>query len=200
MGQLDEAASHVEQAVRTFRELGARWELASALGDRGLLRWLQGDLEGAQADIQDALELCKKLGERSLVAWTAMELVTILLAKGDRPEAERVMADPAVWPDNAEPGSRESLLQAEALVALADGDWDRARARALEILDIVRALGWPNAVAARVWWVGRIFGPDVAGGEQALEEARKRLESAHWIQNLQEPDLILSAIAAEPTR
>src|SRR3989442_9109121 len=129
-----------------------------------------------------------------------MELIPILLAKGDRQEAERVLADPAVWPDKAEPGSRESLLQAETLVALAAGDRDRAQKRALEVLEITRALGWPNAVAARVWWVGRIFGPELAGGGQGVEEARRTLGAAHWIQNLQEPDLVFSVIAAEPTR
>src|SRR5439155_5724536 len=111
IGRFEEALPHLEQAVRTFRDLGARWELASALGDRGLVRRLMRDVDAAQADIEQALDLCRKLGERSLVAWTAGELIRLLLVKGDRQGAERVLGDAAVWPDKAEPGTREYLLQ-----------------------------------------------------------------------------------------
>ena len=93
MGRYDEAMPHLEQAVRTFRDLGARWELASALGDRGLVRRLQRDIDAAFPDIEEALNLCKKLGERSLVAWTASEMIRLLLARGDRAGADRVLDD-----------------------------------------------------------------------------------------------------------
>jgi class 3 adenylate cyclase/tetratricopeptide (TPR) repeat protein len=186
MGRYEEALPHTEEAVRTFRDLGARWELASALGDRGIVRRLLGDLTTAQTDLQDALDLCKKLGARSLVVWTAMELIRVFLSQGDRQSAGQVMDDPAAWPDRAEPGARESLLVAETLIALADGDDDRARQRSLELLELSRSLGWPNVVASRVWWVGRIFSSEAAGGEEAVEEARKTLEAAHWVQNLQD--------------
>ena len=42
MMRLDEALEHSDAAIRTFRELGARWELASAIGDRGTIHRLQG--------------------------------------------------------------------------------------------------------------------------------------------------------------
>jgi class 3 adenylate cyclase/tetratricopeptide (TPR) repeat protein len=186
MGRYDEALPHTDEAARTFRDLGARWELASALGDRGIVRRLLGDLTQAQADLQEALDLCKKLGERSLVVWTAMELIRVYLAQGDRQAAGRVLDDPGAWPDRAEPGARESLLVAETLIALAEGAEDRARQRATELLEFSQALGWPNLVASRVWWVGNIFDPEAAGGHEAVEHARKTLEAAHWVQNLQD--------------
>ena len=62
-----------------------------------------------------------------------------------------------------------------------------------------RVTGWRNTVAARIWWVGRIFGPDAVGGEAVLEDARKTLEAAHWGQSLLEPELLLEMIAVEPT-
>jgi len=200
MGRLDEAMEHLEGAVRTFRDLGARWELASALGDRGLVRRLQRDIDAALPDIHEALELCKKLGERVLVSWTAAEMVRLLLAKGDRAGAQRMLDDPVVWPDQAEPGSREDLLFAEAAMALADGDWERARSHGTELLEIARATGWPNQLAARVWWVGRIFGAEAAGGDDAVEQARKTLEDHHWVQSFLEPEFLLESIAAERTR
>ena len=44
MMRLDEALEHSELAIRTFRELGSRWELASAFGDRSaaIHRWPAG--------------------------------------------------------------------------------------------------------------------------------------------------------------
>jgi hypothetical protein len=47
----------------------------------------------------------------------------------------------------------------------------------------------PNVRAAQVWWAGRLFGADAAGGDEALETARDLLERHHWRQALREPDL-----------
>jgi hypothetical protein len=41
-----------------------------------------------------------------------------------------------------------------------------------------------------VWWTGSLFGPEAAGGEQAIEEARETLERNEWRQALAEPELI----------
>ncbi len=46
--RLDEALDHAGSAIRTFRELGARWELAGALGDRGAAYRVAGRLEEAE--------------------------------------------------------------------------------------------------------------------------------------------------------
>jgi hypothetical protein len=40
-----------------------------------------------------------------------------------------------------------------------------------------------------VWWAGRLFGPDEAGGGDSVERAREQLERHHWAQALREPDL-----------
>ena len=36
--------------------------------------------------------------------------------------------------------------------------------------------------------IGSLFGPDAAGGEAAVEEARATLEAAHWIHAIREPE------------
>src|SRR5207244_173149 len=75
---------HLGEAAATFRDLGARWELASALGEVGEVLRLMGDLPAAEKSFREALDLCRKLGERSLIDWTAGQLVRVYLAMGDR--------------------------------------------------------------------------------------------------------------------
>ena len=45
-------------------------------------------------------------------------------------------------------------------------------------------------MAAQTWLLGSLFGADEVGGEDALEDARTTLESAHWLHAVNEPDLI----------
>jgi class 3 adenylate cyclase/tetratricopeptide (TPR) repeat protein len=190
MIRLDEAQPYLDEAVRTFRDLGARWELASALSDRSDIYRLSGRLQAAEADIKESLEVSRHLGERSLIRWTARELVRVYLAQGMREPAQRVLDDPSFWLAIGDDESHWSRSFAEMIMALYDGDWDRAEEGARELLSLGKREGYPNSVAADVWWVGRVFGAEVAGGEQALEEARQRLEAAHWYQALREPDLV----------
>jgi hypothetical protein len=42
--------------------------------------------------------------------------------------------------------------------------------------------------------VGRFFGPDSVGGDEVLEEARRRLEEIGWRRALEEPDLLKGAL------
>src|SRR5439155_8975360 len=169
--RLDEALPLFEESVRIFRELDARWELASTLGDRGELFWLVGRLGDAERDLRKALELCRKLGERSLIGWTAAQLALVFLAKGDLAGARRIRDDPTVRV-GAETSSDLSLASVEALLALREGRPDQAGQLARHVLTAVRSEGWRNPMAARVWWVGRVFGPELVGGPAAMEEAR----------------------------
>jgi class 3 adenylate cyclase/tetratricopeptide (TPR) repeat protein len=194
MLRLNEALEHADVAIRTFRELGARWELASALGDRGEIHLLAGRLEPAEADLRESFRICRDLGERALVTWTASELAKVLVARDDLAGARQVLDDPAARLAAGEPGSVAAYLGAEAALALAEGEREVALDKALEAIDAERGTrGVANAKAARVWWAGRLFGADVVGGADALEEARDRLERHHWRQALLEPDIAVPA-------
>jgi class 3 adenylate cyclase/tetratricopeptide (TPR) repeat protein len=190
MWRLDDALEHADAAIRTFRELGARWELASALGDRGLIRRLMSEPGRAEPDLREAFRLCRDLNERALISWTASELSRILVAKGEAAGARHVLDDPAARLAAAEPGSVASMLAAETVLSLAEGDRETALETAVRALEQERAQGWPNQVAAQVWWIGRLFGPEPAGGEDEVERARLLLEGNHWVQALKEPDLV----------
>ncbi len=190
MLRLDEAVGCLEESVGIFRDLAARWELASALGDRGDTHRLAGRLDLAEADMREALALCRQLGERSLITWTLSQLIRILILRGDLADAADLVEVAARTPVD-EPGSRAALLIAQSLLALAKGEPDRARRLALQVMELERDGGWRNPLAARTWLVGRLFGADAVGGEAALGEARRTLESAHWLHALREPELIL---------
>ena len=194
MMRLDEATEHADAAIRTFRELGARWELASAVGDRGTIYRLAGYLEEAERDLREAFRLCRELGERALVTWTVSELARTLVARGDTGGARQVLEDPAARLSAAEPGSATAFLFAEAALALAEGEREVALEKAHAGVEADRergASGVPNAVAARVWWLARLFDDEAAGGPEAVAAARERLERNHWLQALREPEIVL---------
>jgi class 3 adenylate cyclase/predicted ATPase len=201
MLRLDEALEHAEESVRLFRDLGARWELASALGDRGSIHRLAGRLEEAEADLREALALCRDLKERALVSWTAAELVRTLALRGDLEGARRVLEDPAVHLGEAEPDSRVALLLAASAVELLGGDPAAARERALEAL-AVGAGPQPTSSghAGVVWWVARLFGDEDAGGPEAARRARALLEAGGRRQALAEPELLRRAMGAPAER
>ena len=131
--KLDEAMEHAEEAIRTFRELGARWELASALGDRGIIHRLSRRPEEGEPDLREAFRICRDLGDRALISWTAAELARTLIAKGDVAECRRVLEDPNARLAIHDPASAASVLGAESLLALTEGDrkprWPRRSKR-----------------------------------------------------------------------
>ncbi|HJP66434.1 MAG TPA: tetratricopeptide repeat protein [Actinomycetota bacterium] len=191
MARLDEAMPLEDEAVRTFRDLGARWELASTQGDRGSIHRLAGRLDQAEADLREALKLCKRLGDRTLVEWTAGELSRTLLATGDVEGARQALDQPMAEIADEQP----SMRTAEALIERHLGNVDRATEIARALLENEAIEPNVNYVASRRWWVGRLFGGDAAGGADAVEEARRTLERANWLQAIREPDLW-----AEPVR
>jgi class 3 adenylate cyclase/tetratricopeptide (TPR) repeat protein len=190
MMHLVEAREHFEAAIKTYRQLDARWELASVLGDLGVVQRLTGELEAAEASLRWAYRLCRDLKERALVTWTAAELARILVAKGEVQAARQILEEPSARLAAREPGSLTALLTAETIVTLAEGERGRALATAVTALEAEREQGLPNPLAAQTWFTGRVFGDDAAGGEDEMRNARATLEAAHWMQALREPDLV----------
>jgi class 3 adenylate cyclase/predicted ATPase len=187
--RLEEARPHLDAAVQAFRDLGARWELASSLTSRGIALRLAGELEAALHDLREAYRLCRELKERSIVTWTASSLAKALVEWGDTSAARQVLDETAAIASTEGPGSFDWLLDAEAEILLADGEPDVALERALALLEYERLHSQAKDVAAQVWWVARVFGPEEAGGPDEVERARALLESLHAEQPLREPEL-----------
>jgi tetratricopeptide (TPR) repeat protein len=187
--RLEDAAPHLDAATQGFRELGARWELASALTSRGIARRLGGELEDALRDLREAYRLCRELKERSIVTWTASALAKTLVASGDTGAARQVLDETSAIANADGPGSLDWLLDAETEILLAEGEPDVALERALALLAHEREHAQPKDVAAQVWWIAQVFGIPEAGGDEEVERARALLESLHAEQLLREPDL-----------
>jgi class 3 adenylate cyclase/tetratricopeptide (TPR) repeat protein len=190
--RLDEALDHADTAVVSFRELGARWELASSLGDRGAILRLAGRLEEAERDLRESFVLCRDLKERALVTWTASELARTLAMLGDAAAARSILDDPLSRLAEGEPGSSTSLLLAESVLAFVRGDREQALASSKAAMSGDSATRLPaNPHAAVVWWTGTLFGPDAAGGVAEVDGAKETLQRNGWRQALREPELVL---------
>jgi hypothetical protein len=111
--------------------------------------------------------------------------------QGDVGGARSVLADPFARATEGEQGGSTALLYAEAVTALAEGDRPGARTRSMALLAAETGeRQQPNRRAAAVWWTGSLFGPEAAGGERAIEDARDTLERNGWRQALREPELV----------
>jgi class 3 adenylate cyclase/tetratricopeptide (TPR) repeat protein len=190
-GRFEEAEPHLDRAVLSFRELGARWELASALTSRGIARRLLRRLDDAIKDLKEAYRICRELKERSIVTWTAWALARSLSEAGETAAARHVVEETSTFVrlgDAAE--TLEWMLEAETAILLAEGDRDGALDHACRALEGIRARGRPKEIAAEVWMIASVFGADVVGGDDEAGEARAMLERTHWEQALIEPDLL----------
>ncbi len=195
MLRLEEALEHADGAIATYRDLDARWELASTLGDRAVIHRLAGRLEEAERDLRDAFALCRDLNERELVTWTTSELMKLQALRGDLAAARQIADDPASRLSELEPASYTPLLVAETVLALVAGDADAAQERALATIAVESGTrrGW-NVHAAQVWFAARLFGAEVVGGDEIAESARAQLEAHHWRQALIEPQLVIDLL------
>jgi tetratricopeptide (TPR) repeat protein len=194
MLELEDAHRYAEQATRTFHDLGARWEEASAQSDRGAIRRLLGDLDGAEQDLRETIRISRELGERTLPTWTVDRLVLVLVMKGEFAKARAEVTEAIDSLDPDDPTFRDTFLTSDVLLLLLEGEADQARERAARLLEGAREDGQRNEVASTTWWLARLFGPELVGGEDVAEEARATLEKAGWVQFVREPDLVLEAL------
>ena len=199
MMRLDEAESHLDGAVDAFRELGARWELASALTSRGIARRLAGRAEDAVTDLREAYRLCRELNERSIITWTAGALARALVNAGDTGAARRVLDETDSVASVHTAADEEWLDYADVEIMLAEGEREAALEKALSLLRYERDEGRTKDVAGRVWWISEVFGPDAAGGAEEVQRAKELLERTKMLQAFREPELVTRRSVAEPS-
>jgi tetratricopeptide (TPR) repeat protein len=88
LGRMEEALVAIEPAMHIFEELGARWEFADALAERGILKREVGLLDEAEDDLRLAIRISEDLGERQLAGWTWTALARVAERRGDEAEAK----------------------------------------------------------------------------------------------------------------
>ena len=63
--RLEQGTAHADAAIRIFRELGARWELASSLGDRGAIHRVRvGHSRLAAIRVREAIACVDEMAAR----------------------------------------------------------------------------------------------------------------------------------------
>jgi predicted ATPase len=82
-GDLTGAAVRFDASVRTTAEQGELLGMAIALHHRGWPRFLAGDLDGAEADFGDALDISLELGHDEGVGYGLDGLTGVAAARGD---------------------------------------------------------------------------------------------------------------------
>lgn len=82
-GNGEEGLDWIERGKVVFAELGARWEHADALRERGVTLRELGRLDEAEADLVSALRISEELGERVLTRWTRHALARVAERRGD---------------------------------------------------------------------------------------------------------------------
>ena len=190
MMRLEDAEAHMDRSIDAFRELGARWELASALTSRGIARRLAGRAEDAVKDLREAFRLCRELKERSIITWTASALARALVNAGDPGSARRVLEEVDSVANVHTAAGEDWLDYADVEILLAEGEREAALERAIAILRYERDEGSDKDVATRVWWISQVFGVEPAGGEEEVERARELLERTQMLQAFREPELV----------
>jgi len=91
-GNLVQTRIAVAEAVDRFRALGERWGLSEALQVVAGLRLLDGDLDGANAEYDEASRLLAELGSREDLAQVQLRLAEIAARRGDLARARELSA------------------------------------------------------------------------------------------------------------
>ena len=155
-GDLDRMRADVEAGVREWTDLGDIWGLAAVLGVRGQLRVLDGDLEGAAVDFEEAQRRLQVLGTASDDLMAHMRLADLRLRVGDTAGAR---AHVAAMLRSRSPGELETMRDVmaeatEASIALAEQDGDAVRGTRERLLAALRTTGAPSPFQAHATAVG----------------------------------------------
>ncbi|GAB2593100.1 BTAD domain-containing putative transcriptional regulator [Streptomyces capparidis] len=89
IGDPADADRLIGRALTGARELTDRWVTAAALGTRGVLRHVRGDLAAARADSEEALRVFRELGDGWGQVQASAVLGTLAEIAGDYPRATR---------------------------------------------------------------------------------------------------------------
>ncbi|MGF6884678.1 putative ATPase/DNA-binding CsgD family transcriptional regulator [Nocardia sp. GAS34] len=87
LGQLDRAAELVDGLLERCTAAGEHWELSWALWQRGWLELIHGELDRAEADLCEALRICRFFHDTLGIAFQLDALACTTMATGDAERA-----------------------------------------------------------------------------------------------------------------
>jgi tetratricopeptide (TPR) repeat protein/transcriptional regulator with XRE-family HTH domain len=167
------AAEAQEAAVSIYRELGDRQGQANALSDLGGLRELMGDRGGA-ADLEEALAICRDLGNRLSEAWVLNWTGYARWRAGDIGNATRPLAVArSIYRDLGHRHGQACAITQIGAVRRLTGDFPGAVEALEEALDICRDLDHRQGKAEALIELGvvHLHSGNYRDAAEALEEA-----------------------------
>lgn len=135
------ARRDLDEARRTFEELGDESGLAQVLGLTGMMRFWAGDVHGAMADLDRAAQQAEGVGSRQLQV-ESLQYLALSVTEGPTP-AEAALARLAEIRERGD-GDRRlevSLLRCGSLLEAMCGRFDVAERLVAEALELTAQLG-----------------------------------------------------------
>jgi tetratricopeptide (TPR) repeat protein len=128
-GQFDESANLLEQALRTFREIGDRSAVSSVKSAHAKILMLKNDLPAARKDLSDALQIDQEMGAKGEVALDRVELAQIDLTERHPEQVDEHTLQSSIDELHAEQrgGAEVEALTIQIQAFLASGKLDSAK-------------------------------------------------------------------------
>jgi predicted ATPase/class 3 adenylate cyclase len=139
MGRLDDAAAMAEDALHVWRELkkANSYEYASAVNSRATIMAALGKVDEARSCYADVLRTFESIGDDEAAAVGRANLAELEFATGNYQRAlELAMAAVARLAEMRSEARRAFYLSNVAGYHVALGEWQEARAKALEAVDL----------------------------------------------------------------
>ena len=90
-GEAENAAVLIDELIERFQAIGGRWQLSYALWERGLLRLLGGELDGAEADLRESIIIKRSFHDAMGLALALDVLAWTTAANGDAERAATLL-------------------------------------------------------------------------------------------------------------
>lgn len=158
-GDLTTAQTHLEKSLTLARWADDTCGVATALRAIGSALFQQGQVAACIAPLSEAIALTRQLGDQRQTAFLLAYLATAVAHQGEFGRAEALVTESQeLFRALGDSGSFEAnlLLLAEGLIALMEGDLDRAGDRLSASLRLGKTLDAKAIVAATLGGLGQI--------------------------------------------
>jgi class 3 adenylate cyclase len=176
LGRFEEGREAIARGRTIANELGLSTAGYAFWG--GFLEVFAGELGRSEDVIRDGFEKLASLGEKNRLSTLAAMLAELLAIRGDVAEAERYLeiSLEASSPDDVD--SHSSVAGARAILAIREGDTEKATALASSAAEMMRGRGaaWREGLYLMVLADAREAAGDLDGATDALALALERFE------------------------
>jgi predicted ATPase len=179
-GNLDEMRIAVAEGLGRFRALGERWGLSSALQIVAGIRMLDGDLDGANAEYDDASRLLAELGAHEDLSQVQLRLAEIAARRGDLAKARELSAAArALAESRGAPIDRGIAAAWWAAFEVTWGDIDAARPLHVVAERHLARFGPAHPVRGHLEAMVAATGARIAIADEDLRRAREQASRSH---------------------